>query len=61
MTDAKENKAKGDYDKVKGEVKDQFGKLTNDKKTQASGKVDKAKGEAKKKFGKLQEKFEDDE
>lgn len=59
MTDAEKNKAKGQHDKVKGEAKDAFGKLTNDKRKQASGKFDKAKGEVKKKVGELEEKNDD--
>jgi len=37
----------GNYDKVKGSVKENIGKATGDKKTEAEGKFDKAKGYAK--------------
>lgn len=60
MAEGNENQAKGALDKVKGEAKDQYGKLTNDKTKQASGKKDKAKGEVKQKFGKAQEKSNKD-
>lgn len=57
---AEEHKAEGQVDKMKGEMKDKYGKLTGDKTKQAAGKMDKAKGEVKKQFGKMKEKVEDD-
>lgn len=49
--DGDDHKVEGAVDKVKGEAKDQFGKLTDDKSKQAEGKWDKLKGDAKDKFG----------
>ncbi|PFJ19256.1 hypothetical protein COD67_13925 [Bacillus cereus] len=40
-------KVEGAFDKVKGEVKEVVGKVTDNKKLQAEGKWDKIKGNAK--------------
>lgn len=49
--DGNKDKERGKLDKAKGEVKDQYGKLTNDKSKQAEGKYDKAKGNVEDKVG----------
>jgi len=48
----------GAKDKLKGEAKDLYGKVTDNKDKQAEGKVDKAKGEAKQKMGEIKEKLD---
>ncbi|AZU64578.1 CsbD family protein [Neobacillus mesonae] len=52
-----EEKVKGGYDQVKGEAKDQWGKLTDERSTQAEGKFDKAKGKVKEGIGELKDKL----
>ena len=47
------HKVEGAVDQVKGEAKDQYGKLTDNKSKQAEGKWDKAKGAVKDKIGDL--------
>ncbi|WP_233212225.1 CsbD family protein [Sporosarcina sp. P16b] len=47
--------------KVKGNVKDTVGDLTNNTKMQAEGKWDKAKGATQEKIGEAKEHFSDDE
>lgn len=39
----------GKTDKMKGEIKESWGKATGDRSTEAEGKMDKAKGEMKEK------------
>jgi len=51
------DKLKGAGNKVKGEVKDEFGKATDNKKLQAEGKFDKVKGEVQEKVGETKDKF----
>jgi uncharacterized protein YjbJ (UPF0337 family) len=51
------DKVKGSLDQVKGEAKEQWGKLTNDPSTETEGKLDKAKGKAKEEVGKAKEKW----
>lgn len=46
-----QNRVAGAADKVKGAVKQGFGKLTGDEKLQAEGAADKAKGHAKSAVG----------
>ena len=48
----------GTWKQIKGEFKEQYGKLTNDKSTEAEGKMDKLKGEIQKKYGKTREEVE---
>jgi len=55
-----DHKVEGAIDKVKGEAKDQYGKLTDDKSKQAEGKWDKLKGAAKDKLGDAKNKMDDD-
>jgi uncharacterized protein YjbJ (UPF0337 family) len=47
----------GKADKLKGQVKEAVGGLTNDQRMQAEGKWDKLKGSAKDKFGKVERKL----
>ena len=49
-------KVEGAIDKVKGEVKEVVGKVTDNKKLQAEGKWDKVKGTAKDTVGNVKEK-----
>ena len=49
-------KVEGAIDKVKGEVKEAVGKVTDNKKLQAEGKWDKVKGTAKDTVGNVKEK-----
>ena len=51
------DKLKGAGNKTKGEIKDEFGKATDNKKLQAEGKFDKAKGEVQEKVGETKDKF----
>lgn len=44
MSNGNSDKAKSTVSKVKGEVKEQVGNLTDNKKMQGSGKKDKVKG-----------------
>ena len=48
---------KGKLDQVKGEAKEQWGKLTNDPSAETEGKLDKVKGKIKEGVGKVKEKF----
>ncbi|OIK16126.1 CsbD family protein [Bacillus sp. MUM 116] len=48
-------KLKGSLDKVKGEVKEQWGKLTDDHSKEAEGKMDKVKGKLKEGYGKVKD------
>ena len=50
-------KVEGAIDKVKGEVKEVVGKVTDNKKLQAEGKWDKVKGTAKDTVGNVKEKY----
>ncbi|MEH7120174.1 CsbD family protein [Neobacillus vireti] len=50
---------KGRADQVKGEVKEQWGKTTDDRSTEAEGKFDKAKGKMKEGYGDLKDKLSD--
>ena len=50
------DKIKGSLDQLKGEAKEQWGKLTNDRSTETEGKLDKVKGKVKEGVGKLKEK-----
>ena len=51
------DKLKGAGNKTKGEVKDEFGKVTDNTKLQAEGKFDKAKGEVQEKIGETKDKY----
>ena len=51
------DKLKGAGNKAKGEVKDEFGKATDNTKLQAEGKFDKVKGEVQEKIGETKDKF----
>lgn len=51
------DKVKGKIDQMKGEAKEQWGKLTNDPSTVSKGKVDKAKGKLKEDIGKRKDKL----
>ena len=50
-----EDRAQGQKDQAKGEVKEGVGKLTGDRKTEASGKLDQAKGKFEDKVGQAKE------
>jgi uncharacterized protein YjbJ (UPF0337 family) len=52
-----EDKVNGTVNRVKGEAKEQWGKLTDDHSTEAEGKVDKAKGKVQEEVGKLKDKL----
>ena len=52
------DKIKGSLDQIKGEAKEQWGKLTNDHSKEAEGKLDKMKGKVKEGIGKVKEKLE---
>ena len=39
--------ASGTVDKIKGKIKESFGKLTGDKRTEAEGRTDQVKGDVK--------------
>ena len=41
------DKVKGSLEQLKGEAKEQWGKLTNDRSTETEGKLDKVKGKVK--------------
>jgi|GEM_PF-2343174 len=60
MKNGDQHKAEGFIDRVKGEAKDQYGKLANDHSKQAEGKWDKAKGAAKDALGDFKNKMNDD-
>ena len=47
------DKVKGSLDQLKGEAKEQWGKLTNDRSTETEGKLDKVKGKVKEGVGKV--------
>ncbi|KQO01226.1 CsbD family protein [Paenibacillus sp. Leaf72] len=51
------DKIKGKVNQVKGEIKDQIGKATNNESLQGEGKLDKAKGIAQEKIGELKNKI----
>ena len=51
------DKVKGSLDQLKGEAKEQWGKLTNDHSTETEGKLDKVKGKVKEGIGKAKEKW----
>ncbi|ANY65112.1 CsbD family protein [Paenibacillus sp. BIHB 4019] len=51
------DKIKGKANQVKGEIKDQIGKATNNESLQGEGKLDKAKGIAQEKIGELKNKI----
>ncbi|MGN7385922.1 CsbD family protein [Sporosarcina sp. SAFN-015] len=51
------DKIKGTVNKVKGEVKDQYGNATDDAMLQAEGKLDKLKGEAQQEVGEFKDRF----
>ena len=50
-----EDRARGQMDQAKGEVKEGVGKLTGDRSTEASGKLDQAKGKFEDKVGQAKE------
>jgi uncharacterized protein YjbJ (UPF0337 family) len=50
-------KVEGSLDQVKGEAKEQWGKLTNDHSTETEGKLDKVKGKVKEGVGKEMDKW----
>ncbi|MFJ7726040.1 CsbD family protein [Neobacillus sp. NPDC097160] len=52
------DKLKGSMDQVKGEAKEQWGKLTDDRSTEAEGKWDKAKGKLREGVGKVKDKLD---
>ena len=45
----------GEWDKAKGEVKEDAGKLTGDRSTEVSGKLDQVKGGVEEEVGKAEE------
>ncbi|SFE52236.1 Uncharacterized conserved protein YjbJ, UPF0337 family [Paenibacillus algorifonticola] len=51
------DKIKGKVNQVKGEIKDQIGKATNNESLQGEGKLDKVKGIAQEKIGELKNKI----
>ena len=51
------DKIKGSLDQLKGEAKEQWGKLTNDRSTETEGKMDKVKGKVKEGVGKVKGKM----
>lgn len=57
MQDGFKNKVEGSIDKAKGEIKDQYGKLTGQKDKEAEGKFDKAKGSAKNVVSEVKDSF----
>lgn len=61
MDKSNENKIKGKMDKVRGEAKDQYGRLVDDKGKRVSGKMDKIKGEIKEKLGEAQDNFKNND
>lgn len=56
-TNGLKDKVKGIANQSKGEMKDSYGKATDNKKLQAEGKLDKLKGAAQEKLGELKEKI----
>jgi uncharacterized protein YjbJ (UPF0337 family) len=53
-----EDRAQGQKDQAKGEVKEGVGKLTGDRSTEASGKLDQAKGKVEDQVGQAKESIE---
>jgi uncharacterized protein YjbJ (UPF0337 family) len=51
------DKIKGSLNQLKGEAKEQLGKLTNDPSTETEGKLDKVKGKCKEGIGKIKGKL----
>jgi uncharacterized protein YjbJ (UPF0337 family) len=51
------DKVKGTIDQVKGEAKEQWGRLTDDHSLEAKGKIDKAKGKLKEGIGDVKDNF----
>jgi uncharacterized protein YjbJ (UPF0337 family) len=54
------DKVKGKIDQVKGEAKEQWGRLTDDHSLEAKGKIDKAKGKLKEGIGDVKDNFSKD-
>ncbi|MED3561444.1 CsbD family protein [Bacillus xiapuensis] len=48
-------KLKGSLEQVKGEAKEQWGKLTDDHSKESEGKMDKVKGKLKEGYGKVKD------
>ncbi|AUC84228.1 general stress protein CsbD [Polaribacter sp. ALD11] len=48
----------GNWKQIKGEFKEQFGKVTNDKSMEAEGSFDKLVGKIQEKYGKTREEIE---
>lgn len=55
MSSGFSDKLKATGNKIKGEVKETIGEVTNDPKLQAEGKADKLKGAAQEKVGEVKE------
>jgi uncharacterized protein YjbJ (UPF0337 family) len=53
------DRVRGSMDQVKGEAKEQWGKLTDDRSTEVDGKMDKAKGKFKEGMGDIKDKLSD--
>jgi uncharacterized protein YjbJ (UPF0337 family) len=51
------DKVKGSLDQLKGETKEQWGKLTNDRSTETEGKLDKVKGKVREGVARIKEKW----
>ncbi|MFS0774716.1 CsbD family protein [Neobacillus sp. 3P2-tot-E-2] len=51
------DKMNGYVDNVKGEAKEQWGKLTDDRSTENEGKVDQLKGKVQEEVGKIKDKL----
>lgn len=51
------DQSKGTLDKLKGDLKEGLGKLSNDESMEAEGKMDQAKGTVRKKFGDAKERL----
>jgi uncharacterized protein YjbJ (UPF0337 family) len=51
------DKVKGNVSKIKGEAKDQIGKVTDNHSLQAEGKLDKVKGSIQQKIGEAKDKW----
>ncbi|MEH7096004.1 CsbD family protein [Neobacillus vireti] len=54
------DKVAGGFDQVKGEAKEQWGKVTEDHSTETDGKFDKVKGKVKEGIGEIKEKLSED-
>lgn len=52
-----DNQTKGTFDKLKGNLKEGFGKLSDNESMESEGKVDQAKGSVRQKFGEAKEKL----